>query len=96
MKVLIITAAGTARRFNRDIEHETAKCIFYHDKPQNALLYQLCAKAEACDAIIIVGGYQYSQVTLFVERYIKPNFARTIEMRSILNMNHTALRTVLF
>ncbi|MDR2194758.1 MAG: hypothetical protein LBP19_09920 [Treponema sp.] len=88
MKVLIVTVAGTARRFNRELERETAKCIFYRENPQNALLYQLCVKAEACDTIIIVGGYHYTEVCLFVERYIQqmPNRLHNIEM--VFNPNY--------
>lgn len=70
MRVLIVTAAGSARRFNRNTDTETAKCIFYRDNPCDALLYQICMKSKACDKIIVVGGYQYNEVTRFIEKYM--------------------------
>jgi choline kinase len=85
MRVLIITVAGSARRFNRDTNTEIAKCIFYRGSPSNALLYQLCVKSKPCDKIIIVGGYKYDEVTQFVQKHI-PFLSDKIEM--VYNPNY--------
>ncbi|MDR3243599.1 MAG: licC domain protein [Elusimicrobiota bacterium] len=71
MRVLIITAAGMAVRFNKDLCQETAKCIYYENSPKNSLLYQLCLKADDCDKIIIVSGYQSEAI----DKYIKANMS---------------------
>jgi CTP:molybdopterin cytidylyltransferase MocA len=85
MRILIVTAAGSARRFNRDTNIETAKCIFYHDNPRHALLYQLCEKSKTCDKIIIVGGYKYTEVARFIESHM-PFLSDKIEM--VYNQNY--------
>lgn len=40
-KALIITVAGTASRFNKDLDKETLKCLYFEGKPENSLLCQI-------------------------------------------------------
>ena len=79
MRVLIITVAGIASRFNKDIEKPTVKCIFYKEKPQYSLLYQMFIKISNCDRIIIVGGYEFKQLTEYIETYLS-NFIYKTEI----------------
>ncbi|MDR0312063.1 MAG: hypothetical protein LBI14_00535 [Treponema sp.] len=78
MKILIITVAGSARRFNRDLEEPNLKCIFYKEKPQYSLLYQIFSKSSGCDRIIVVGGFEYKQLTSYIETYLS-EYAKKIE-----------------
>ena len=45
MRTLIVTVAGTATRFNRDTEKEVLKCLYYKERPEYTLLYQILAIA---------------------------------------------------
>lgn len=67
MKSLIITVAGTATRFNKDTEEDTLKCLYHAGSADNSLLSQIIFKATDVDEIIIVGGYLFEKLTLFVE-----------------------------
>ena len=65
MTPLIITVAGSATRFNKDLDREVLKCIYYEESPKYALLYQLLDKARDLDEYIIVGGYLFNQLKTF-------------------------------
>ena len=79
MRVLIVTVAGIASRFNRDLDKPTVKCIFYKKKPQYSILYQIFNKISHCDRIIIVGGYGYKHLTEYIETYLS-DFIQKTEM----------------
>jgi choline kinase len=79
MRILIITIAGTARRFNQELKEEVVKSIFYEVNYKYSLLYQLCIKAHACDKIIIVGGYKIEQVSEYITTYMS-FFSEKIEL----------------
>lgn len=66
MKSLIITVAGTARRFNEDTEEETLKCLYYKERPAYSLLSQILEKAAAFDEFIIVGGFLFDKLQQFI------------------------------
>jgi CTP:molybdopterin cytidylyltransferase MocA len=70
MRVLIITAAGIASRFNRDLDKPVLKCIFFKEKPQYSILYQMFSRISHCDRIIVVGGYKFKQLVKFIETYL--------------------------
>ncbi len=89
MRALIIAAAGTARRFNKDLTQETAKCLFFRESPTDTLLFQLCAKAASCDAIVIVGGYQYDALIRFVQDYMgKESFLENKKIVTVFNPHY--------
>jgi choline kinase len=67
MKSIIITVAGTARRFNRDTSKDTLKCLYYLENPYNSLLCQIIDKCINVDEIIIVGGYLFEDLSNFVK-----------------------------
>lgn len=67
MKTLIITVAGTATRFNKDTQEPTLKCLYEKGGYRNTLLYQILDKARDFDEYIIVGGYLYEKLEMFVE-----------------------------
>lgn len=67
MKTLIITVAGTATRFNKDTQEPTLKCLYEIGGYQNTLLYQILDKARDFDEFVIVGGYLYDKLELFIE-----------------------------
>lgn len=66
MKVVVITVAGTATRFNQDTREEVLKCLYYKDKPEYSLLYQILQKVGEVDQFVIVGGYLYSKLEEYV------------------------------
>lgn len=68
MKTLVITVAGSATRFNKDLNRETLKCIYYMESPKYSLLYQLLDKARELDEYIIVGGYLFEQLEAFCKQ----------------------------
>ncbi|MDR2509159.1 MAG: hypothetical protein LBC77_00785 [Spirochaetaceae bacterium] len=69
-KVFISAIAGLSRRFNKG----AAKAVYYEKNPLDTLLYEQCVKARRCDKIIIVGGYQFENVTRYVRKYLTPRF----------------------
>lgn len=71
MRTLIITVAGTATRFNRDTEEPTLKCLYEVGGVKNTLLYQILDKAREFDEYVIVGGYLYSKLEIFVRDNLK-------------------------
>lgn len=70
MKYLIITVAGTATRFNKDTKEDTLKCLYYNDDAKFALLPQLLKNCGDYDKYIIVGGYLYEKLKVFVEEVL--------------------------
>ena len=69
---LIITVAGASTRFNRDTKTNVLKCLYYKGCPQFSLLFQqLCKVYDLVDEIIIVGGYKYEDLVLFVDNQLK-------------------------
>jgi len=71
MTTLIITVAGSATRFNKDLDREVLKCIYYEESPKYALLYQLLDKARDLDEYIIVGGYLFNQLETFCNQELQ-------------------------
>lgn len=69
MRTVIITVAGAATRFNRDTEEEVLKCLYYKDKPEYSLLYQILEKSKNADQFIVVGGYLYDKLVEYVDAY---------------------------
>jgi choline kinase len=79
VKVLIVTAAGIASRFNKDLDKPAVKCIFYKENPQYSILYQMFKKVSHCDRVIIVGGYEFKQLVKYIEIYLT-DFIHKIEI----------------
>lgn len=66
-RALIITVAGTSTRFNQSVGGEWLKCLYYEGNSTNCLLYQIINRAKDYDQIIIVGGYKYTDLLVYVE-----------------------------
>lgn len=64
---LIITVAGTATRFNKDLSRETLKCLYYEQSSKYSLLNQILTRAGEYDGIVIVGGYLYEDLKKYVD-----------------------------
>ena len=88
MKTLVITVAGSATRFNKDLNRETLKCIYYMESPKYSLLYQLLDKARELDEYIIVGGYLFEQLEVFCKKELG-EFSTKIKL--IYNINKVKL-----
>ena len=74
MKSLIITVAGLSSRFNRDFEQPVLKCLYYEENHRCSLLsMQISRTYYYVDEIVIVGGYKYDDLSIFVSKYIKDN-----------------------
>ena len=72
MKSLIITVAGMSSRFNKDTKEDVLKCLYYEDTPANSLLsLQVHKVYNYVDEIIIVGGYKYEDLELFIREQMK-------------------------
>lgn len=72
MKSLIITVAGMSSRFNKDTKEDVLKCLYYEDKPENTLLsLQVHKTVDLVDEIIVVGGYKYDDLLVFIQNYMK-------------------------
>lgn len=64
---LIITVAGMSSRFNKDTEIDVLKCLYYEDTPTHSLLnIQIHETFDLVDEIIIVGGYKFGDLEMFV------------------------------
>ena len=66
-RALIITVAGTSTRFNQSVGGEWLKCLYYEGNSTNCLLYQIIYRAKDYEQIIIVGGYKYTDLLVYVE-----------------------------
>lgn len=68
-RAVIIAAAGCSTRFNASLEKDILKVIYSEGKPKECLLgYQLeLTINQEIDLIVIVGGYKYSDLCLFIK-----------------------------
>lgn len=80
MKVSIVTVAGISSRFNKDIpeEDKVLKCIFYDETPKDTLIYKMLEKLTSYEKIIIVGGYKFSDLKDYINRYVPLKFKEKI------------------
>lgn len=67
MKVLVVTVAGVASRFNKEFNEPVLKCLYHESKIENSLLYQLVSRYDEFDKIVIVGGYLFEQLKETIE-----------------------------
>jgi len=77
MKILIIAAAGTASRFNKDTKTPVPKCIYYNEDPKNTILYQIFLKSTGIDKIILIGGYEFALLEDYVNTYLSGHSQKT-------------------
>lgn len=70
MKSLIITVAGTSTRFNKDIREPTLKSLYFNKNPKYSLIYQILNKARDIDEYVIVGGYLFEKLELFIKNHL--------------------------
>ena len=72
MKSLIITVAGMSSRFNKDTKEDVLKCLYYEDSPANSLIsLQVHKVFNLIDEIIVVGGYKYEDLEVFIRQEMK-------------------------
>lgn len=72
MKSLIITVAGMSSRFNKDTKEDVLKCLYYEDSPANSLIsLQVHKVFDLIDEIIVVGGYKYEDLEIFIRQEMK-------------------------
>lgn len=69
-KTLIITVAGCASRFNKDLDKPTLKCLYFEENERYSLLYQILDKARDFDHFIIVGGYLFDDLKTYCQKYL--------------------------
>lgn len=69
MNYAIVTVAGMATRFNEGMQEAGLKCIYYEKDPRHTLLYNILKKCGQFDQVIVVGGYQYEELTQYIETY---------------------------
>lgn len=71
MKALIVTVAGTARRFSESVGKDTLKCLYYKNAPEESLLCQMLRHRADFDKYIIVGGFLFDELVDFIEENLK-------------------------
>lgn len=71
MKVLLITVAGLSSRFSESLGKSCIKCLYYKEKIEESLLYQLLHHGVEFDNYIIVGGYKFDEL----KRELDNNFS---------------------
>lgn len=79
MNYAIITVAGMSSRFNAGSDTDTLKCIYYEEEQKKTLLYSILRKCNWFDKVILVGGYQFSGLLDYVEKY-REEFSFSIQM----------------
>lgn len=79
MKILIVTVAGIASRFNKDFDKPTLKCLYCRKNIQESLLYNILKMSEQYDKFVIVGGYLFDELSKTInEEFCE--FASKIEL----------------
>lgn len=68
LKILIVTVAGTATRFQKEIGGPIIKCLYTEGDMQDSLLCRLLKNFDDIDKYIIVGGYRYEELKETLER----------------------------
>lgn len=77
MKSLIITVAGISSRFNKDTKEEVLKCLYFEDFPHDCLLsFQVRSFYDLFDEIIIVGGFKFDTLELFIKESLPDPFEK--------------------
>lgn len=66
----IITVAGTSTRFRKSIGKDCLKCIYSEKDEQDTLLMRQLSMCKTFDEVIIVGGYKFSELEAFVNKYL--------------------------
>lgn len=66
----IITVAGTSTRFRKSIGKDCLKCIYSEKDEQDTLLMRQLSMCKTFDEVIIVGGYKFSELKSFVNKYL--------------------------
>lgn len=67
----IITVAGTSTRFRKSIGKDCLKCIYSEKDENDTLLMRQLSMCKSFDEVIIVGGYKFSELEAFVNKYLK-------------------------
>lgn len=70
MKALIVTVAGLSSRFSKSVGKETIKCIFTKKNYKSTLIYNLLSNFNSFDYYVIVGGYRFYELKLFIDKYL--------------------------
>lgn len=84
LKVLIITVAGMATRFNKDLDKPTLKCLYNEESIKESILYRLLEQSKLIEKIIIVGGYLFSDLIDNISNY----FTEFIDKVELINNPH--------
>lgn len=81
-RVVIITVAGISSRFNKGIDEDNKvlKCLYTEGDEKATLLYHMLKKLSYADRIMIVGGYKYENLKLYVESVIPAKFKQKIKL----------------
>lgn len=62
MRILLVTVAGLSSRFSQSLGHPCLKCLYHGGDKAKTLLYRL-THMYGFDRYIIVGGYQYEELS---------------------------------
>lgn len=83
MKIFITTVAGQATRFCRELPKPVLKCIYYEKDPHHTLLSCLLNHVRDYDEIVVVGGWQFTELQGYIEEIIPTEIrAKTMLVRN--------------
>lgn len=84
MRTAIITIAGISSRFNEGIpeDKKVLKAIYTEGGPEDTLLYRLLVKCSYADRIVIVGGYKFEDLEIFIDTYLRSKFPQIVLVRN--------------
>ena len=94
MRVAIITAAGVSSRFNKGFSEADCvlKMIYSEGDEHETLLYHLLEKCDFADRIVIVGGYRYEELQVYLASPVIPDEWRE-RIRLIFNKHYEDLNS---
>ncbi len=67
MTYVVITVAGLSDRFNKGEQKPALKCIYHEGDVKKTLLHSILRKCKGCKGVIVVGGYQFSELQKYVD-----------------------------
>lgn len=78
MKIFLTTVAGLSSRFSASLGREVLKCIYYETVPQRTLLFRQLQMAKEFDRLVVVGGYQFTELYRYLEYYADSNVKKRL------------------
>ncbi len=69
MRILLLTVAGLSSRFSESLGRPCLKCIYYKNSFEETLMYKMLERQKYFDKIVIVGGFKYQELIVFLKEH---------------------------